>query len=156
MSSLRPVVCNASPLIAFQAIDRLDLLRDVLGEPFWVPEAVALEVSRTVPLPDWISVQSLTQPMTAQILRSSLGFGEREAISLALLCQASMVVLDDLSARNYTERLGMNVVGSVGVVVRAKHLGLLSQAGPTLVELRDTGLYISDRLFEKALRTAGE
>ncbi len=39
------IISNATPLIAFSRIGRLDLLRETVAEPLVIPEAVAGEIS---------------------------------------------------------------------------------------------------------------
>jgi len=77
------VVSNSSPLIALQQIGHLPLLQALFGT-LLVPPAVVRETAPTVILPDWVVERALTQQIGPQILGSSLGPGESEAISLAL------------------------------------------------------------------------
>ncbi len=81
--SSRPIVSNASPLIAFAQIGRLELLDELVG-PLLIPTAVSHEIAPTVTRPDWVEVRALTQPAASTVLRASLGAGESEAISLAI------------------------------------------------------------------------
>jgi len=86
-------VSNASPIIALTPINKLDLLEKLFS---WVlvPPAVVCEVSPTVVLPSWIIERALMQPISSQILNTSLGPGESEAISLAFET-GSMVIIDE-------------------------------------------------------------
>jgi len=154
--STRPVVSNSSPLIAPEAIGELALLDAIFPSRVCIPEAVAREVASSVALPAWLSVRTLSQPLAPAVLRDSLGPGGREAICLALELQAEALVMDDLTARNLADRLGVQVVGTVGVIIQAKRQGVLKAARPYLEQLRATGLYISDHLLERALELAGE
>jgi hypothetical protein len=54
------------------------------------------------------------------------------ALALAVELQADVVLIDERRVRVVTSRLGLNVVGVLGVVVEAKHkaLGAASQTGP--------------------------
>ena len=78
-----PVVSNASALIALAQMGHFGLLERLFSAVL-IPPAVAQEIAPTVTLPDWITQQALTQPIGPQILQTSLGPGESEAISLAL------------------------------------------------------------------------
>lgn len=124
-------IADASPLIALQQIDRLALL-ERLYERIDVPPAVAREVTPTLPrLPPWITVRTLAQPMSALVLEATLAPGESEAISLARETGARLLILDDLAARRLAFALGFGVIGTAGVVVRAKIEGLIPAARPS-------------------------
>src|SRR5260370_20212983 len=99
------VVCNSSPLIALDRIGHLDLLERVFGSVL-VPPAVVLQITPALVPPAWITARSLTQPLGSQLLGTSLGPGESEAIALALEIGATWVVLDDRSGAKAGESAG--------------------------------------------------
>jgi len=79
----RPVVSNASPIIALDEIGRLSLMQQLFGTVL-IPPAVAVEVAPSVTLPPWIEQRALTQAIGPMVLRASLGPGESETISLCV------------------------------------------------------------------------
>jgi uncharacterized protein len=99
VSSL-PVISNASPLIALEQIGHLDLLKGLFSAVL-IPPAVAREIAPTVTLPAWVSARALTQPIGPRILRTTLGPGESEVISLALEIGTQWVILDERPARGF-------------------------------------------------------
>lgn len=147
------VVADSSVLIAFHQIGLLDILR-VLYDRVVVPPAVAREVSPSVGrLPDWVTE---IEPTTSHRLTLTLDDGEREALSLAVEILFDAVLTDDLAARRVGERLQMRVIGSVGILGESKKRGLIDVVTPLLNAMRANGLYISDRLVDEVLATAGE
>lgn len=68
----------------------------------------------------------------------------------------SVAVLDDLQGRRCAESLGLPVSGRLGIVLLAKSRGQIPLARPLLEELRDRGMWLSDRVLAQALRLAGE
>lgn len=149
------VVSNASPLIAFQQIGRLDLLRHLFGT-ITIPPSVVRETARTLGLrPDWLVERPLTRAMDDRLL-ASLDEGEGEAIALALELRADWLVLDDLPARRIAEGVGLPVVGSLGIVVRAKQRGLLPAAKPLVDALIANGLFVGSALYLDVLAIAEE
>ena len=52
--------------------------------------------------------------------------------------------------------MGLGVIGTLGVVGRAKTCGRIPQAAPVLEHLRKTGLYVSDALVQHILGEVGE
>lgn len=69
---------------------------------------------------------------------------------------ANTILLDDLPARKAATRLGMHVVGSAGVLLLAKENDLITAVAPHLNTMRANGLYVSNELDARVLRTAGE
>src|SRR5438045_3292106 len=129
-----PVVSNSSPLIALDRIAHLHLLNHLFGT-LVVPPAVSSETSPLLTLPQWISERAVTQPIPPQVVAASVGPGEREAIGLAIECNASWVILDDRPARRLARELGLPVVGTLGVLVAAKRRGFLKEVRSCLDDL---------------------
>jgi predicted nucleic acid-binding protein len=65
-------------------------------------------------------------------------------------------VIDDLEARRCAKAMGLAVIGTLGIVDRAKVAGLIERAGPVIQRLRETGLYASDEIVRRLLREVGE
>lgn len=150
----RPVVSNASPLIALQQINRLELLEKLFSS-LLVPPAVVREAA-SVKLPPWIVERAPLEVLSRQILGVSLGAGESEAISLALEVQASWVILDDRPPRRMAQALGLPVIGTLGVLVASKRRGFLPRVEPCLTALANLGFRVSPQLYELVLADAGE
>ncbi|MEW6367813.1 MAG: DUF3368 domain-containing protein [Acidobacteriota bacterium] len=91
------------------------------------------------------------------VLERDLDLGESESIALAVDLTADLVPLDEKEARREAERLGLNVMGVVGVLLEAKARGLVSAVRPLLDSLRhDAGFWLSDAVYQSALGLAGE
>ena len=151
-----PVVSNASPLIALAHVGRLDVLNLLFGDVV-VPRAVANEIGPELPvLPQWLVVVTPTQPLASQVQAPSLGPGERETISLAMEQAAKVVLLDDRPARRLAISLGLNVVGTLGILLACKRRGIVTEVGPVLNDLVAKGFRVAPRLLEQVLRDAGE
>jgi predicted nucleic acid-binding protein len=90
-------------------------------------------------------------------LRRDLDWGEAETIALALELKADLVLLDEREGRRAAQRLGLHVVGVVGVLVEAKANDALDALRPHLDALRQTaGFYLSESLYRHALEQMGE
>ncbi|MBK1719146.1 DUF3368 domain-containing protein [Thiocystis violacea] len=156
-------VINASPLILLGKVDQIHLLGALAGQ-IAVPRSVIREVSAK---PDGErSVQTLTalefaivvddEIPPANILSWDLGAGETQVISHAVTHSADRVVIDDLQARRCAKAMGLAIIGTLGIVGRAKVAGLIDRAGPIIQKLRETGLYASDEIVQSLLREVGE
>ena len=52
--------------------------------------------------------------------------------------------------------MGLQVVGTLGVIVKAKSQGYVESVKPLMESLIDNGLYVSDGVRQMVLREAGE
>lgn len=76
---------------------------------------------------------------------------------MAFDLQADLLLLDEMEGRHAAQRLGLRVLGVVGVLLQAKSRGEIEQVGPYLEALRQSaGFYLSDALVQAALEQANE
>ncbi len=75
---------------------------------------------------------------------------------MALEHPGSTLLLDEKRARRFAAARGIALVGTAGVVLRAKQRGLIPTVRPVLDDLLATGFRLSDALYQGALRRAGE
>jgi predicted nucleic acid-binding protein len=140
-------------LISLVQVDRLELLRVVFRDVA-VPPAVAREVAPSVgDLPSWIHEIALG-PIPE--LPNPLGEGEREAIALAIALSANRLVIDDLPGRRAATNLGLKIIGTLGVLVRARSRGAIEAVRPEMDAVIANGLYVSDDVYWQILAIAGE
>ncbi|WP_258083772.1 DUF3368 domain-containing protein [Thermococcus thermotolerans] len=147
------VVSNTSPLIGLSNIGKLEILRELFGEVF-VPPAVVREFGET--LPEWVVVKHPGDRPLVTALSKLLGDDESEAMALALELGADFLILDDLKARKIAKELGINVIGTAGILLLAKKRGVVEEVKPLLRELVEKGFRIADSVIEVILRAAGE
>lgn len=153
---------DASPLIYLARTGNLPLLQ-VLAPALAVPEPVLEEIRakgtddatlRAVQDTAWLSV---VQPPASSLLRRwDLGKGEASVLAWALSRPGTVAVLDDQKARTYAASLGIPFIGTLGIVLRAKRLGVVSQARPIVEDLIAHGMYLSKSVAEKALALVAE
>lgn len=150
------VVSDSSPLIALARIQQLDLFPAIF-ESVLIPPAVASEIALSVPVvPPWLQVRVLAELRIQPPLRRRLGDGEREAIALALELEAHRIVLDDLPARRVANAAGLNVVGTLGILLGAKRAGLIKLLRPELDNLLRTSFFLSPQLYNRLVKESGE
>ena len=151
------VVCNTSPLLVLAKIQRLDLLTQLYAR-LVIPEAVLDEIGAkaddaAAQIQAWVATPRVTvpraTPQTLAGLPVDLGAGEREAIALALETAADLVVLDDQAGRRLARARGLQVTGTVGVLVEARARGLLPALRPELERLRAAGLWLAEAFYQR-------
>ena len=158
----RPVIVNSTPLVAFWAIGRLDILRLLFNE-IMIPPAVREEFlsaekeARRKNLRDekWIRVAELENPNRIGAF-AGLDQGEAEALALAEEQNASLVLIDERKARRYAERLKLPLSGTLGALLLAKEEKIIFAVSPLLKAIQEAGLYLHDDLVEQVLHMAGE
>jgi predicted nucleic acid-binding protein len=90
------------------------------------------------------------------LLAWDLGAGETQVIALGIQIGATRVVLDDLEARKCAKAFELNVIGTLGLVARAKHLGVIDRVRPVMEQLACSGMHVSPALLNSILAELGE
>ncbi len=157
------VIVDTSPIQYLYQLNQLALLPK-LYQQIQIPQAVADELAQGltqgISLPDvaslsWIMLCSI--PSSALIPSiPGLGAGEREALSLATTFPSSLVILDDALARNYARQLNLDIIGTLGVLLRGKQLGYLDEIAPLLDELDNLNFRLASATRNAVLKLADE
>ena len=157
-------MCDTSVLLHLAEADALPILMCV-GD-ICVPRAVATEMTQLRPSWNeelsWVHVQSLPpshlKEATAWCQAGLLDAGEAEAIALARQINADWFLTDDAAARLFAQSLGMEVHGSLGVVLWAAAVGELTRADAeaTLERLVKSSLWISAKVLAEARAALGK
>jgi predicted nucleic acid-binding protein len=164
MPKSKRIVINTSPLlIIVAATNDLKILNNLYEEVI-VPFEVSSEIktggktnfgSSQFRAANWLCKKS--NPMIiSDGLRNSLDLGEAAVIQLALDKGIKIVCIDEIMGRRIARLNGLTVIGSVGILVRAKKEGYLSSIKDAILKMRNRGIWLSDRVIEVALREANE
>jgi len=156
----KKIVVNTSPLIAWEKMQAFDLIGK-LPYDFICPPQVQTEIlagaakGYSVRLPAWIKIQSLKSPISPLAL-ANLDAGEAAVIELALEQNISLVCLDEIKGRRAALASGLQTVGSLGLIGKAKTLGLISEIRPLVEKAQKSGIYYDVKLLENFLIGLGE
>ena len=155
-------VLNASPLILLSRIDRLDLIEH-LAPVILVPNAVIDEVragqdkdrmaAAALKWAERYRVEDAT--VVASIEHWDLGLGESQVIAHSV-GSSRWAVLDDRAARRCAVAHGVPVIGTLGVVLRAKKRGQIDSARPVVKKLIAAGMFLDDEFVNGVLASIGE
>ena len=85
-----------------------------------------------------------------------LGQGELEAMALYKQLSANWLLIDDRRARAVAEYNDIHCIGALGVLLFAKHKGVIKNVAPYVEELRNYPIHYGEVLLEKVLSLAGE
>lgn len=145
------VVSDSTCLIGLERVGELDIL-PALFYSVMIPPEVEREFDRSF---EWLKVEILTSNLLTTALQMVVDMGEAEAIALASE-KNCLLISDDKQARSAAKQLGVAVIGTVGILIRAKQNGIISEIKPILKNLEINDFFISRALREEALKIAEE
>lgn len=154
------IVVNTGPIIAFTRADALDILVRLPLE-FICPPQVEDEIKTGAALgrpfrwPEALRVIALSNPLDP-MARAILDTGEAAVIQLALEQGIEWVCMDDRKGRRAALAVGLKVVGSLGLLVMAKKLGIVPEIRPIIDRLMSEGQWYHGDLLQQVLRAVGE
>ncbi len=146
-------VSDTSCLILLDKLGLLLLLEKLFGEITVTPETKK-EYGQM--LPEWINVREVQNKTYQAVLSATVDLGEASAIALAIEEQDCLLILDDDRARKTATRLGINYVGTLGLLVAAKEAQSIPAVKLVLASIKATNFRISEGLEKKILMLAGE
>ncbi len=158
------IISNATPLITFARINQLYILQQVTGS-LTIPEGVFYEIAKYNDIKPgvihlnqekWIQVKSVQSRGQVDLLLPTLELGEAEVITLALEQRARLVLMDELTGRQIAQSLGLTITGSIGILIKAKELGLIDELKPLINEMTNQGIYFSKTFIDNVLNLVGE
>jgi predicted nucleic acid-binding protein len=156
------IVSNATPVIAFSRINRMDLFQEIVGE-IMIPQEVARELyehKRTdvpaIKSSSWIKIKKVKSPNDVELLLPSLDKGESEVIILSKELKARLVLIDELTARKIALMMGLPVIGTAGLLLYAKKNGLIKSVKPHLSEMMSQGIRYKESFYKAVLKIADE
>jgi hypothetical protein len=157
------VISNTSPLLFLHRIDVLHWL-PALFEAVWVPQAVmdelqfAQQQGYDVPQTstyDWLQIVNPSN-MPSEWFALDLGKGELAAMALALEHPQKIILLDDALARRVAQAAGLQVWGTLKVLLEAKAARLTDSIEPFVNKLETAGMWLSEDIRLRVLKLAGE
>jgi len=82
--------------------------------------------------------------------------GEIAAMALALENPDKVILLDDVLARRIAQAAGLQVWGTLKILLEAKSQKIINNVKPYIPKLRDSGMWISAEVEKRILRLADE
>lgn len=159
------ILLNTGPIIALvAATDSLDFLsrmyddvlipgevvREIQAGGSDAPELVALRQAddslRVLPLLDAVAPE----------LSNQLDPGEASVIQNARETGTSLVAIDEKIGRRVARLHGLNVTGSLGILIRARKEGFVDDLASCVKRMHRKGIWMADHLVRRALAAAGE
>ncbi|MCE4606779.1 MAG: DUF3368 domain-containing protein [Desulfurococcales archaeon] len=143
-------VSDTSPLIAVKHAGLLEKL-GFLFHVIIVPPSVLRELSvKEEDQFKGLSFLSMEEPHDRRIvgvLNTIVDEGEAEAIALALE-KGSLLIIDDLKGRKLAGKLGLKIIGTLGLLKTMKLKGIIKEVKPAIEKLEEEGFYLSKDLID--------
>lgn len=155
------LVADASALIALAFCDSLHLLDAIFGQ-VWVPEAVFNEVA----IADKPQAARLNHYLKGKVravdlqhfvfLDAFADAGETAAMLLYKELAADYLLIDDKRGRKVAKINHIKTIGSLGVLLQAKRMGLIAAVAPLLQDIATSPVFMAPGLLEMVRELAGE
>lgn len=104
---------------------------------------------------EWIKIEAIEHEKSLSFFLD-LDKGEAEAIILATEKEADLIILDETLGRFHAKHIGLKVTGTIGVLIKAKQLGFITELKTLLLELRTKNVWLSDNFIEEILELVNE
>jgi predicted nucleic acid-binding protein len=99
--------------------------------------------------PPWLEVRSPSNPEDPDLPRHR---GERDAIKLALELRADLLLMDEERPRKIATGLGIQVIGTIGVLEQAANRNLLPNLKAVHELIRQSSFHVAESLLDASLR----
>ncbi len=159
------VVSDTTPLIGLASIGRLELLHELFDDVY-IPQAVFDETvtsgreeskaKQEVSNVNWIHAVNVKDRLAVNVLLDEMDLGEVETIVLASELNADRVLMDEIKGRRKLAQLNIPKIGTLGILLKAKQIGLIPTIKLEIENLQKTGFSISPFVIEEVLKMAGE
>ncbi|GAB2479576.1 DUF3368 domain-containing protein [Algoriphagus taiwanensis] len=141
----RAVISDTSCLIALQKVEKLEILSSLFTN-VTITEEVYQEFGNT--LPSWITIVKNKNESKFIELQKVLDLGESSSIALALSTDNSLLIIDEIKGRKIAIKNGVEIIGTLGILILAKNKGLIDNLEKVIYDLRQNGFHISKKLMD--------
>ena len=157
------IVSDTSPIRALEHLGLLRLIERYYGQVF-IPPTVADELRnsraglKSIDVAQFPMIQVVAPKLLRPLsLPGELDPGESEAITLALELNADYLLIDEAAGREVATKMGLSIVGTLGILIRGKEAGDLGAVKPLLESLeQELRFFISPGLRRVVLAMTNE
>lgn len=160
------VVSNTTPVISLLKINMLELMETMFSRII-IPQAVYNELIAHHSLHDeadkiikckFIKIERVENEFAVKLLQKqlNLGLGESESILLADTLKANLLIIDERKGRNIAKDMGLQITGTLGILLEAKNQKYIGKIEPLLNQLMESNIRIGEKLYDEILILAGE
>ena len=158
------IIVNSTPLIVLSNINHLDILQKLYSD-IYIPQAVFDEVTAKNDSAcqqiknnlNWIHVCTIKNQSMKRMYQAKLHDGEVEVMILAQENKnKDIMIIDDSAAKKTAKFLGLQVTGTLGIILKAKKVNIISNVTSIMDQLIQNGFYITQEVYDFVKNEAGE
>jgi uncharacterized protein len=154
------VIADAGPIFSLAVIDRLDILAGLFGS-IHIPVAVWNEITSDPSTQHHPRIHAFFKDRVRAVrgineLTFIMDLGESEAVMLCKEMEADFLLIDDRKARRIAESLGINCIGTLGLLSVAKDKGIIPELRPLFQAFISNRRYYALPLLNSLLQHHGE
>ena len=143
------VISDTSCLIVLSKIGMLEVLQTLFGEVL-ISETVRNEYGED--LPDWIIVKRVESHQIEKILLLNVDEGEASSMALYLeQTEDALLIIDERKGRIIAKDLGIKLIGTIGIIIKAKEKGIITNLSEVTERLEQTNFRLSPKLKQQLL-----
>lgn len=156
------IVSNTTPIISLLKIGKLSILRELYNK-IYVPNEVfnglengkSKEYYTDLSKISWVKIKEIENKKSLFYFLD-LDKGEAETIILATEIDADLTIIDETLGRFHAKNANLKITGTLGILLKAKKSGHIKKIKPLLYQLKDKGIWLSDKLIDRVLNLANE
>ncbi len=147
------IIADTSCFILLDKIDELNILEKVF-HLVTTTEDIAAEFRKE--LPDWITIRTVSNKDYQRLLCLEVDNGEASAIALSVEDGNALLIIDDNKARKLAAKLQLAYTGTLGVILRAKQMGIITEIKPIIKKIQATNFRFSEKTYKEIMFIANE
>ena len=147
------VIADTSCFILLDKINELDILQK-LFHTVTTTEDIVAEFGKE--LPGWVQIKKVVNKEYQLLLQLEVDNGEASAIALSVEVNNALLIIDDNKARKLADRLHLAYTGTLGVLLKAKKSGIITEIKPIIEKVQRTNFRFSEKNYKEILLLADE
>jgi predicted nucleic acid-binding protein len=128
----RTVIADAGCLIALDRLQKLELLRDIFGSVLTTSE-ISKEVNQH--LPEWVVIRQPENTNHQREFEKNVDAAQASILALALETNNAVLIIDEKKGRKLARESGIEIIGTLKVLLMAQEKGLIPLITPLIKEL---------------------
>ena len=154
------IIADSGSIFSLAIIDKLEIL-NLLFDSIRIPIAVWEEITLNKTTEQYQKIHSFFLDKTQKItsfneLSFLMDYGESESVILYKELRADFLLIDDKKARKIAENLGLNCIGTLGLLSVAREKKIILKLKPLFEDLLKKKRFYSIKLLNTILERHNE
>lgn len=157
---MKLIIADTGPLISLGIIGHIDLIEKIFGE-YYIANAVWEEL-QVYDNPEFDKTllkevkKNVIKIKSKNHLSIIMDYGESESVILYEELNANYLLIDDNKARLIAESFELNCIGTIGLLIKAKHKGFIKELRPIFEIWLKNERYFAIKFINNILEQEGE